>query len=199
MPSIVDYTAVVAATDRQALVCLYPNSGAFGFRPDVPTHHVGWVAGEDASLRPAARELAITIPPPAVPNLARLAVRAWRELFGPVDSAASCDAWLLPKAHWAYELDFGSGAWLPDLLRSNGVDADVLAARHDGSAASFSPSEAASFEAVTAGLLDGLFGSDFQLLFPGRDVVCTVHHHKQLWWTSPDERLIARLREMAEG
>jgi hypothetical protein len=189
MPQIISYDSVVQQAGRQGLACLYPNSGAFGFPAGVATHAVGWTAGDDASLRPAARLLAVTVAPPAEPTLASLAARAWQDLL-------PGDVWVLPKAHWAYELDFGSGAWLPDLLRAAGVDPAELAPRHDGSAVTFAPHESASFAAVVQGLLSHLFGSDFQLVFPSRDVVCTVHHHKQLWWTSPDAALVATLREM---
>jgi hypothetical protein len=34
-----------------------------------------------------------------------------------------------------------------------------------------------------------LAGSDFALAFPGRPVICTVHHHKQLWWTTTDPEI----------
>jgi hypothetical protein len=192
VPRIVDYSAVVAQAAGQGLVSLYPNSGAFGFPADVPTHAVGWVTGDDATLRPAARALAVVAPTPTPAGLAQLAGRAWFELL-------PGEVWVTPKAHWAYELDFGGPHWMPDLLRRAGVDPDALAGRHDGSAVSFGAlepeeSERAAFVAVVDGLLANLLGSDFQLIFPGRDVVCTVHHHKQLWWTSPDVALIARLR-----
>jgi hypothetical protein len=28
--------------------------------------------------------------------------------------------------------------------------------------------------------------SDFSIAFPGRRVVCSLHHHQQLWWTSAE-------------
>lgn len=224
MPRIVDYPAVVAQAAAQRFVSLYPNSGAFGFPPDVPTFSVGWVTYDDPTLRPAARTLAVAAPTPTTNGLARLAERAWHELLG-VDGAATGglatevgpltarEVWVTPKAHWAYELDFGSTAWMGDLLRRVDIDPEVLARRHDGSAVAFAPPTEATilsadgagptgdpttFVTLVDGLLANLLGSDFQLMFPGRDVVCTVHHHKQLWWTSPDERLIGRLRGLAQ-
>ena len=192
MPRLIDYPAVVQQMSVQGLVSLYPNSGAFGYPKGAATHTVGWVGGEDPTIRPAARALTVPGSSPAEPTLARLAGRAWRDLLSPGA------AWVLPKAHWAYELDFGSGAWMPDLLRGVGLDAGALAARHDGTAAEFEPGESAGFVALAEGLLANLLGSDFQLAFPGRDVVCTIHHHKQLWWTSPDAELVAALRGMVE-
>jgi hypothetical protein len=29
-------------------------------------------------------------------------------------------------------------------------------------------------------------------------MVCTLHHHKQVWWSSSDAGLIGKLREMVE-
>jgi hypothetical protein len=91
---------------------------------------------------------------------------------------------------------FGSQEWMPQLLRDAGLSPEDLASRHDGSALGFAPGEAAVFERFLAGLLGGLFGSDFLLAWPGRPVVCTVHHHKQLWWTTTDPALVARLEAL---
>jgi len=190
MPQIIEYPDVVKQMSQQGLISLYPNSGAFGFPKGVAAHAVGWVGGDDPTIRPEARALTATIAPPIESTLARLADHAWQSLLpGPV--------WVMPKAHWAYELDFGSSAWMPGLLGSIGVAADQLSPRHDGTAVGFEPHESAGFRAIVEGLLTHLLGSDFQLAFPGHDACCTVHHHKQLWWTSPDERLIGRLREFA--
>jgi hypothetical protein len=191
VPRIVEYAAVVAEADRLGLRSLYPNSGAFGFPPARNAQHVGWIGGEDSSLRPAARELAMLVPPPVEATLVKLAVKAWHDLL-------PGEIWLMPKAHWAYELDFGSGAWMPDLLRAGGASPDDLVHRHDGTALGFSPSESVAFATISEALLSHLLGSDFQLMFPTRDVVCTLHHHKQLWWSSPDAELIAALKRAAD-
>ena len=190
MSRIIDYPTVVQQMSEQGLICLYPNSGAFGYAKETPVHAVGWVAGNDPTIRPAARALMTIVAQPAEATLARLAIAAWRDLFpGPV--------WVLPKAHWAYELDFGSAAWMPGLLRSIGLDDAILSPRHDGTAVEFGADEAPGFVTLIEGLLTHLLGSDFQLCFPGRDVVCTVHHHKQLWWMSRDEAIVQALRELA--
>lgn len=188
MPRIIDYPAVGQQMATQGLMCLYPNSGAFGWSKETPTHAVGWIGGEDSTIRPAARALAVVVPTPIEPTLTRLAVAAWQSLLpGRV--------WVLPKAHWAYELDFGSAAWMPQLLAAVGLDAEALSLRHDGTAVEFLPEECAGFATLLEGLLTHLFGSDFQLCFPGHDVVCTIHHHKQLWWTSRDSTISDSLRE----
>ena len=45
-----------------------------------------------------------------------------------------------------------------------------------------------------ATILSGVI--DFALAFPGRPIVCTLHHHKQIWWTSSDRQLLSSLREL---
>jgi hypothetical protein len=47
--------------------------------------------------------------------------------------------------------------------------------------------DAPAMAGLVASLLARLDQSDFAMLFPGRRTVCTVHHHKQVWWTSADE------------
>jgi hypothetical protein len=180
MPRIIDYPRVVEQMSADARVSLYPNSGAFGFAPGVEARAVGWVGGDDASIRPEARALARPVAPPYEVTLASLAGRAWRELL-------PGDVWVLPKSHWAYELQFGSHEWMPDLLRDVGVDPRALEARHDGTALAFEVGEGPAFERLVAGLLARLLGSDFMLAWPGRPALCTVHHHKQLWWTTTEE------------
>jgi len=124
------------------------------------------------------------------PLLATLCGRVWTEAL------AGASAWVTPKSHWAYELMFGSQEWMPQLLREAGLSPEDLASRHDGSAIEFAPQESAVFETFLAGLLAGLFGSDFLLAWPGRPVVCTVHHHKQLWWTTTDAALLGGLETL---
>ena len=186
MPQIIDYTLVVDAMRRGGYVSLYHNSGAFGFDPSVPTQSVGWVGPPDPTIRPAARHLLRDIPPPFERNLAELAAVVWQHhLPGP--------AWVLPRSHWAYELDFGSRDWMPGLLTSIDVDPAALATRNDGSALAFEPTERDAFVQFVQGLLANLLGSDFALAFPDRPVLCTVHHHKQLWWTTSDAEVMRAL------
>lgn len=190
MPQIVDYDRVTAQAQRQGLRSLYYNSGAFGFPPagGGALHAVGWISGPDPSIRPAALALTRTVAAPAVPTLVSLAARAWRQVLpGPV--------WVMPKSHWAYELDFGSAAWMPGALSAVGIDPAALADRTDGSAIEFADTdhEAAAWTPFVEQLLTNLAGGDFALMFPGRPALCTVHHHKQLWWTTTDAEVFARL------
>ena len=187
MPRIIDYASVVETMTRQGLVSLYPNSGAFGFPPESGAASVGWIDRDDPSIRPESRPLTRRVPGPCEPLLSSLCSQVW------TFALADAPAWVTPKSHWAYELMFGSAEWLPKLLRHAGVSPEELMGRHDGSAVEFRPREKGEFDRFLVGLLLDLFGSDFQIAWPGHAVVCTVHHHKQLWWTTTDTDLLRRL------
>jgi hypothetical protein len=192
VPWIVDYTRVLQQMRDQGFKSLYYNSGAFGFEEGVATRSVGWVGPEDPSLKPEAREMTCPVPAPYERELSVRVVRALREMFpGKV--------WVMPKSHWAYELDYGSRDWLPALLEHAGVDAGLLQKRTNASAVEFSLHETEGFSHLVEGLLRMLLGSDFALAFPGYPVVCTLHHHKQVWWTSTDGSLIDALGQLAGG
>lgn len=191
MPWIVDYVSVLEQMQRQDMRSLYFNSGAFGFPEGAAVESLGWVGPDDRSLRPEARALARTVPAPHEANLTRLVVRAWRDLLpGKV--------WLMPKSHWAYELDFGSRDWMPALLEHAGIDSGLLAPRTNAAAIEFTPSEAQPFAHLVEGLLRMLLGSDFALAFPDRPVACTLHHHKQVWWTTSQPQLITSLQGLLQ-
>ena len=182
MPRIVNYPEVCEQAQALGLQSLYHNSGAFGFPESVSVKAVGWVGPPDASIRPSAMAFVRHVPPPYELNLATVAARAWLDrLPGP--------AWVLPKSHWAFELDFGSAAWMPAALRNVSIDPKLLQGRNDGSAIEFLPTEETAFSNFAQRLLTDLTGSDFAILFPAHPVVCTLHHHKQIWWTTPEEAL----------
>ena len=193
MPRIIDYPQVVQQLTSQGFVSLYYNSGAFGFAPDVPTQSVGWIGVDDSTIRPAALALTRKVDSSVEQTLAILGTQTWlRHLPGGV--------WLTPKSHWAYELDFGSHLWMPDALRSAGLLTEQITAlseRHDGAALEFRPDESQRFESLLLALLTNLLGSDFLLSFPDRPVVCTVHHHKQLWWTTSDAAIYGHIESAA--
>lgn len=191
MPWIVDYSAVLEQMRRQEMRSLYYNSGAFGFPEGAAVESLGWIGPDDPSLRPEARILTRTVPAPHEANLTRLVVRAWDDLLpGKV--------WLMPKSHWAYELDFGSRDWLPALLEHAGIDSGLLAPRTNAAAIEFTPAEVEPFSHVVEGLLRMLLGSDFALAFPDRPVACTLHHHKQVWWTTSQPQLITSLQGLLQ-
>ena len=186
VPRVIDYPLVLDAMTAAGFTSLYHNSGAFGLADAAGVRHVGWVGPPDSTIRPAAVPLARHVPPPFEHNLAELAAVVWQQhLPGP--------AWLIPKSHWAYELDHGSRAWLPGVLRTIGIDPDPLAPRNDAAAIEFAPAERTQFTHLVRELLTHLLGSDFAIAFPGRRTVCTVHHHKQIWWTSEEAEVLEAL------
>jgi hypothetical protein len=191
VPWIVDYAKVLDQMGSHGMRSLYYNSGAFGFAPELGLESVGWIGPSDPTLRPAAHQLTRPVPPPYVEQLTERVVRAWRNLLPGV-------VWVMPKSHWAYELDFGSRDWMPAVLEHAGVDAGLLQPRTNAAAIEFRLAETEAFSHLVEGLLRMLFGSDFALAFPGKPVACTLHHHKQVWWTSTDRELIASLGKLAD-
>lgn len=187
MAELVDYAEVFDTLTSAGLQCLYHNSGAFGFRDDVSTQSVGWILREDPTIKPAARALAIVIDGDEA-TLASRAVAVWQRV------APDAPVWVQPKSHWAYELTFGSYAWLPEALSKIGLDAGVLSARNDGSAIEFARKDATACAAFIETLLRHLAGSDFMLVLGGGILLCTIHHHRQLWWTTADAEKARMLR-----
>ena len=188
VPTIIDFERVLQRMEAEGFRSLYHNSGAFGFPRGADVKYTGWIGPADGSIRPEARPFLRQIPEPYEPNLARAAADVWTQRLPGA-------AWVLPMSHWSYELDFGSRDWMPAALDAVGVDGDALVTRANGAALEFEPAERAPFESLVAQLLGNLRTSDFMLAFPGRRVLCTVHHHKQLWWQSTDAGLIDALME----
>lgn len=186
MPRIVDYPDVLNRMESTGLRCLYHNSGAFGFPNDVRTFVRGWIGPDDQTIRTEAQSFVRRVAAPYEQALATLAGRAWSELLPGV-------VWVMPKSHWSYELQFGSQAWLPGLLEDLGIAPALLVARNNAAAIEFGPEEVGPFTHFTAELLGNLLGSDFLLAWSGRPIVCSVHHHKQLWWVTSDPELADRL------
>jgi hypothetical protein len=79
---------------------------------------------------------------------------------------------------------------MPDALRSVGIDPDPLAPTPNAAAIQFELSESSAFEQFLAALLTNLTVSDFTLAFPTQALLCTIHHHQQLWWMSGEPGLI---------
>jgi hypothetical protein len=183
MPWIIDYEVVVEQMRLQQLKCNYYNSGAFGFADPKGVRHVGWIGPEDPTLRPAAREVARAVAPPYEANLAELLTKTWLEHFpGRV--------WAMPMSHWAYELDYGSRDWMPAVIEHIGLDPGLLRSRNNGAAIEFATAESRHFRHFTQRLLEMLMASDFMLAFIGQPILCTLHHHKQLWWSTTEEKVV---------
>jgi hypothetical protein len=188
MPWIIDYDIVTEHMQKQKLKCNYYNSGAFGFADPAGVKHLGWIGPDDPTIRPAARELTRPVPAPYEENLADRLTRAWQKLLpGRV--------WAMPMSHWAYELAYGSRDWMPALIEHIDLDPGLLEGRNNAAAIEFAPTESHHFKHFTQRLLEMLLGSDFMLAFlgPKDPVLCTLHHHKQLWWTLKDETTLAAL------
>jgi hypothetical protein len=190
MPWIIDYDIVVEHMQQQKLKCNYYNSGAFGFAEAGPpeVRHVGWIGPDDPTIRPAARALAKQVAAPYEETLADLLTKAWQTHFpGRV--------WAMPMSHWAYELSSGSRDWMPALIEHIDLDPGLLEGRNNAAAIEFGPDESHHLRHFTQRLLEMLLGSDFMLAFlaPKEPVLCTLHHHKQLWWTTKDPAVIDTL------
>jgi hypothetical protein len=190
MPWIIDYSVVLEQMRQQRFKSLYYNSGAFGFPTEVQPQTIGWIGPDDSTIKPEALSLARKIPPPHEENLAKLLICAWQELLpGKI--------WIMPMSHWSYELDFGSREWMPALLESINLDPGQLLTRNNAAAIEFTPNETAPLEHFTAGLLQMLVASDFAITFPRRAALCTLHHHKQLWWQTTDSEIAEGLRNVS--
>ncbi len=188
MPRIIDYPIVLEQLQSRGFKCNYHNSGAFGFASG-EIKALGWIGPDDPTIRPQIRPLTRPILRPYEATLARLCTQVWlNHLPGPV--------WLMPMSHWAYELAYGSHDWMPALIQQIHLDPADLENRNNGSAIEFSPDEAPLLETAVHNLLENLMGSDFMLVFENCPVLCTVHHHKQLWWQTTDANLM-RLIEAA--
>jgi hypothetical protein len=191
MPRIIDYEQVLTTLTSRGLTSLYHNSGSFGFAGE--EHFCGWLGTDDPTIRESMRAFCKRVSEPTAVSLERLFTLAWSELLpGPV--------WIMPGSHWAYELDFGSATWLPKALQTLGIDSAALQPRNNASAIELDPSEEKPRKLV-GWLLENLSSSDFTAAFPSHPAICTIHHHRQLWWRTSDaalrDRLLA-LREKAE-
>jgi hypothetical protein len=192
VPRIIEYPIALQQLQQQSLVCNYFNGGAFGFARGVDVHVLGWIAADDPTIRPQLRPHLRQIPAPAEANMSHAAVQAWQKEFPGV-------AWIMPLSHWAFELDFGSKSWLPALIESNGIEPKVLAGRSNASPIEFSLDESPQLLNFVRTLLENLTASDFMLAFPPHAVLCTIHHHKQLWWVSSDKSVIERISRHTAG
>jgi hypothetical protein len=100
----------------------------------------------------------------------------------------------MPMSHWAFELDYGSREWMAGALAEVGVDAGPLEGLTSAAAIEFDlPGEVDGLAGFARALLTNLQASDFMLAFVDHPVLCTVHHHKQLWWVTTERGVIEKL------
>lgn len=187
VPWIIDYSNVLQTLHEQRFRCNYYNSGSFAFAAPAEPTVVGWIGPEDSTIRPDVLPLTTTVAAPYEPTLAKLAARVWSEKL-------PGRAWIMPTSHWAYELDHGSREWMPSMLENLSLDPGLLVDRANAAAIEFSPAELPQFTRFVERLLEMLNNSDFAIVFPGHAALCTIHHHKQLWWQTTDADLAAHLR-----
>ena len=183
---IVDYAEVLQQVDTLGLTSAYYNTGAFTFPAGETVHIVGWTGGTDSTIRPGLAT--VSVEEPVAANLVKRLMTLWpRVIDGP--------AWVMPKSHWAFELDHGNGAWLGPALAAAGIDPQLLRPRTDGAAIEFEAGDPA-IGGLLETLLTHLTASDFAILFPRHRHLITVHHHVQLWWQTTDG---ARVEPLLRG
>ena len=186
MARIIDYADVLKQVETLGLRCVYYNTGALGFPAGETPHVVGWLGANDPTIRPAMAANSVHVPPPYAKNLAERLGQFWPGL---IDG----EAWLMPKSHWAFELDHGNGPWLAPALAAVGIDPEILRPRTTGDSIAFPPGENGLFGLVET-LLANLKTSDFAVLFPGHRLLLTLHHHQQLWWQVENAEISKKLR-----
>jgi hypothetical protein len=179
MPRIINEIDVRAPMEAGGFVSLYHNSGAWGFGRDADVKTIGWLGADDPTIRPEARRLIRHVPEPFAMTLARRLEQMWL-------SHLPGEAWLSPRSHWHYELQFGNRELLESLLPAIGIDPARLRDRHGNVALAFATGEAGLLTDTVKRLLESLCQSDFQLTFPTHRTICTIHHHGQLWWQTID-------------
>ena len=190
MPWIIDYAMVLEQMKSQGFKSLYYNSGAFGFPDPGMARTVAWVGPDDSTIKPAAKPFTRPVAEPHEKTLSKMASTLWQKTI-------TGRVWVMPMSHWAYELDHGSKDWMPALLENLDLDPGLLANRNNGAAIEFSPGETEPFEHFIERLLMMLTASDFMIAFPGKQVLCTLHHHKQLWWMTTEDSAIEEVEALA--
>jgi len=190
MPTLIDYPLVLHQLQSEGLKCHYYNGGSFGFPAAANPQIRGWLGPPDETIRPEMRLLTRNLNDPYEATLSDWASHAWQQFLpGTV--------WIMPASHWSFELTHGNQSWLPDLLTSIGIDPGLLIERTNASAIEFLLNEDSLFRTFIQGLLTNLTASDFTLVFPSRKTVCTLHHHKQLWWVTTDQLVVRGLDSLS--
>jgi hypothetical protein len=192
VPKIIDYSIVLEQMRSQHFVCHYHNSGAFGFTKETNPEVIGWLGPPDETVRPEAKNQCVQIHEPHEKNLAHLLCLAWQQHLRQ-------RAWIMPLAHWSYELDFGSRDWMPIALAQIKIDEKDLIQLNNAAAIEFEPHECEQLEEFATALLQLLRASDFSIVFPGQPVFCTIHHHKQLWWQTTNGDFAQILRTLPDS
>ena len=84
------------------------------------------------------------------------------------------------------------------LLENIEVDPGLLEGRNNAAAIEFAPQEERHLRYFVERLLQMLLGSDFLLSFPRKNTICTIHSHKQIWWTTADPAVATGLERLVQ-
>ncbi len=186
MAWIIDYPQVLERARELKFRCVYFNSGAFAHEDADKVRIVGWLGPADATIRLDLPATLISVPEPYEEKLADRLLSIWPiKLDGP--------AWLLPKSHWSFELDHGNRDWMPQLIEEIGIDPGHLLSRTNAAAIQFEVADAPLLHIAVQKLLTNLQSSDFAIIFPRHRHLVTIHHHKQIWWQTVDEKFAEML------
>jgi hypothetical protein len=180
MPSRFDYQTLLQTLAGQGIRSVYHHGGAFEFdSPDV--HFRGWLTQPDPTIRPALRDLTRLLPTDKV-------IDATIHLL----TEAGDRVCLLPTSHWAHELE--AHAWIEELLASQSFDSTPYRGLNRAEPIIYVlPAERDGLRRVLASMLERLSESDFSLVVPGAALLGTVHHHRQVWWRTPDVHWAGRI------
>jgi hypothetical protein len=195
---VIDHATVLSEMTRRGFRSLYHNSGAFGFAADADIKYIGWVGPPDPTVRPSMLPNCIPIDKPYETNLAHLAARAWREELGR-------RAWIMPMNHWASELEHSTNArWLATSLDHLGIEISQLHPTNTAAAVEFAgDGDREAFQSFIETILANLQSSDFAIVFPDQGsaqaVLCTLHHHCQIWWQSLSPEVVDMLGGLAKA
>ncbi|MEM8874802.1 MAG: hypothetical protein AAGD32_11165 [Planctomycetota bacterium] len=163
MPQIVEYEQVLETLATQGLEPAYPNGGAF----HVPNGRiVGYINGEDASIRPG-------LDVRRTHDLTGRLLDLWQRVGGRL--------WLTPAHHWAHELHHGGNGQA--VLDAAGLTLGLP----DNLAHAVEFDDADTFRPVLTVLF---VESDWHATFPDAATPATamLHHHGQLWITTNEPR-----------
>jgi hypothetical protein len=180
MPRLADHETLVQTLAAEGVRSVYHRGGAFAFDRQAVLYR-GWVDKPDPTIRPAWQEMTRLVDPGRM-------VDATAELL----AEAGESVYLMPTSHWAHELE--AHPWLVELFESQSVGVSTLRGLSRAEPVVYElPREGAELRDAVGGLLTRLAESDFSIAVPGCPVLVTLHHHRQVWWRTPDVAWAGRI------
>lgn len=173
---IIEQARLDERLEPHGIGALYPNTGRYDFMQGSTVHRVGLLAAEDLTIKPSLRAECVLLE-----GTDAVAERAAEHLVG----LGVNYYYLLPHVHWEHELaDHHPAVWA-GVLAGLGcrVDDPGLTAAN----AVVVPADRERLCEVIAGLLPGLDRAD-ALLLTDAPLLTKLHHHQQVWFSSPDAR-----------